>query len=758
MPAAPLLTLPNQPPTDCRLLPGKPYPLGASWDGEGTNFALFSRHARQVDLCLFDSASDTVERERISLPGVTDFVWHGYLPGAGPGQLYGYRVAGPREPERGHRFNQRKLLLDPHAKAIARDFQWHEELYDHLPGDDALSGHGGDSGPCAPLGVVVDSAFAWGDDRPPEVPWPDSVIYELHVKGFTKQLPGLPEALRGAYLGVSSEPAVRHLRALGVTAVQLMPIHYHIDEQRLADLGLTNYWGYNTLGYFAPDPRFASATGTRFASAPEAAGRPAGAVVQERPPEYDLPVREFKTMVRELHRAGIEVLLDVVYNHTAEAGPGGPALSLRGIDNASYYRLDEHDRRLCVDYTGCGNTLDTHDPRVLRLVMDSLRYWAGEMHVDGFRFDLATTLGRTAEAFDPRAGFFAAIGQDPILSRVKLIAEPWDLGPQGYQVGGFPAGWSEWNGKYRDDVRRFWKSEAGIATMASRLAGSADLYRNRGRGPRASINFVTAHDGFTLADLVSYQHKHNEANGEENRDGEDENHSDNHGLEGPASDVRTRAARRKQQRNFVATLMFSLGVPMLSAGDEIGRTQQGNNNAYCQDSELTWLDWDLGDEQKDLLDFVRYLIGLRRNFASLRQCSFLTGKPPPGGQQPDVLWYGPSGSELTAEDWAGGAGHCLGVWLAGQETAEQGFEQQGLAQQGTAKNPERRKPGDLFVILNAGGVWVDFTLPQPPAGRQWERILNTAATRWRRKVVARDLDCRIPNRSVYAFQLGDVDP
>src|SRR6516162_924531 len=558
-----------------KVLPGRSYPLGATWDGAGVNFALFSEHATKVELCLFDATEQAAQTARIPLREQTDQVWHAYLPDVEPGQLYGYRVYGPYEPAKGHRFNPGKVILDPYAKAIGRDLKWDDSLFGYKIGDPNadLSFDERDSAPFAPLAAVVDNAFTWGDDRPPRVPWTKTLIYELHVKGFTMRHPGVPEKQRGTYAGVASEAAVQHLRSLGVTAVELMPVHQHVDDRHLQERGLHNYWGYNTLAFFAPELRYASKHSPRKS------------------------VQEFKMMVRSLHAAGIEVILDVVYNHTGEGSPLGPTLSMRGADNAAYYRLAE-DPRYYMDFTGTGNTLNMTHPYVLQLIMDSLRYWVVEMHVDGFRFDLASTLARELFDVDRLGAFFDIIHQDPLLSQVKLIAEPWDVGPGVYQVGNFPVLWTEWNGKYRDGVRRFWKGDGGTASeLATRLAGSSDLYQDDGRKPYASINFITCHDGFTLHDLVSYNEKHNEANGEENRDGASDNNSWNCGEEGDTNDPEIIELRERQKRNLMSTLMLSVGVPMMLGGDELGHGQDGNNNAYCQDNELTWLDWELDDRQ-----------------------------------------------------------------------------------------------------------------------------------------------------------------
>jgi len=670
------------------LWPGKPYPLGATWDGEGVNFALFSENATAVELCLFDSVQPGAETQRIALTETTTHVWHGYLPGLAPGQLYGYRVHGPYAPADGHRFNGRKILLDPYAREIARDLTWDDALLGPRAGDD-LTASPLDSAPFAPLARVVSGAFDWAGDVAPATPWQDTVVYELHVKGFTKSHPEVPEKLRGTYAGLASEPSLRYLRMLGITAVELLPVHYHIDDRFLIDGGRVNYWGYNTLGYFAPDPRYA-------ASGPE------GAVV------------EFKEMVRALHAAGLEVILDVVYNHTAEGDARGPTLSFRGLDNAAYYRLAE-DRAHYVDFTGCGNSLNGQQPRVLQLIMDSLRYWVLEMHVDGFRFDLASALARELWDVDRLGAFFDIIQQDPVLSRVKLIAEPWDLGPGGYQVGNFPGLWTEWNGKYRDCVRRFWKGHGGtVGELASRLTGSSDLYQHNGRSPSASLNFVTCHDGFTLADLVSYNEKHNEANGENNRDGCNHNESWNCGVEGPTDDLAIHALRAQQRRNFLATLLLSQGVPMLLAGDEFIQTQGGNNNAYCQDSAVGWLDWELSAEQRAQLAFVRELIALRKSAPVFRRRRFFQGKPIHGAEVNDLSWLKPDGTEMTEQDWFTDHLLCIGMGLLGdqiEETDERG----------------RRIVGDSYLLLlNAQATVVPFRLGSRQRVVQWTCILDTA--------------------------------
>ncbi len=675
-----------------RIWPGMPYPLGATWDGAGVNFAIYSEHATKVDLCLFDSARAKKETHRIPLPERTDMVWHGYLPDGVPGQLYGFRVHGPYKPNHGHRFNANKVLLDPYAKSIARDVIWHDNMFGYKIGDSAAdnSFDKRDNAANAPLAAVVDTAFTWGDDRPPNTPWHETVIYETHVKGFTKQHRDVPKNLRGSYAGLASEPSIAYLKDLGVTAVELMPVHYHLDDRHLVDKGLKNYWGYNTLSFFAPDPRYTS-SGTKTDA-----------------------VREFKRMVRGMHQAGIEVILDVVYNHTAEGSERGPTISLRGIDNSSYYRLVHGDQRFYMDYTGCGNTLNMQCPRVLQLIMDSLRYWVLEMHVDGFRFDLASALARELHAVDRLGAFFDIICQDPVLSQVKLIAEPWDLGEGGYQVGNFPTGWTEWNGKYRDCVRSFWKGDGGaVSEFASRLSGSSDLYEHNGRRPYASINFITAHDGFSLNDLVSYNEKHNEANHEGNQDGESHNSSWNCGVEGATTDTKIKALREKQKRNFLATLLLSQGVPMICAGDEISRTQRGNNNAYCQDNKVSWLNWSLTEPQVKLFDFVKMLIRIRAEQPVLRRRQFFQGRPIRGSEVKDVAWLEPSGNEMPDDAWDSGYVRSLGMLLAGDQINE--LDDRG-----------QRVEGDtLLLLLNAHHEPIPFTLPQPAEG-WWDLVFDTA--------------------------------
>jgi glycogen operon protein len=657
------------------------------------NFALYAENAEKVELCLFDSADDAKESLRIVLAEHTNMIWHAYLPEVRPGQVYGYRVHGPYDPANGHRFNVNKLLLDPYAKAIARLPKPADSLSGYILGDKNgdLSYDPADSAADAPLAAVIDEAFTWGDDRPPRTPLHHSVIYEVHVKGFTQLHPDVREQDRGTYAGMGSESAVEYLRDLGVTAVEFLPVHVHYDDRFLLDRKLVNYWGYNTMGFFAPDPRYASP-----GSSPEEV------------------IREFKTMVRNLHDAEIEVILDVVYNHTCEGNHLGPTLSFRGIDNAAYYNLSP-DPRYYMDYTGCGNTFNMRNPRVLQFIMDSLRYWVNQMHVDGFRFDLASTLARELHAVDKLGAFFDIIHQDPVLSQVKLIAEPWDLGEGGYQVGNFPVLWSEWNGRYRDCVRRFWKGDGGVASeFATRICGSSDLYEWSGRRPNASINFITCHDGFTLHDLVSYDHKHNEANGEDNRDGMNDNDSWNCGAEGPTDDPQILALRRRKQRSFLATLFLSQGVPMLNAGDEISHSQQGNNNAYCQDNELTWHDWTLDPWQQQLLAFTKSLTRFYHDQPALHRRRFFHGKSLHGTGQPELVWLEPSGKEMSNESWSAGYVRCLGVQIAGGKIDVDEYGDTIV--------------GDFLLILfNADhAVEIPFTLPRVETGEPWTRLFDTA--------------------------------
>jgi glycogen operon protein len=676
-----------------KVWPGKPYPLGATWDAKGVNFALFSEQATKVELCLFDSPDAAHESERITLTERTDQVWHAYLPEVLPGQLYGYRVHGPYEPKNGMRFNGNKVLLDPYAKSIGRDVRWADELFAYRLGDPEgdLSFDDRDNAAHAPLGMVIDTAFTWGNDQPPRTPWHKTIIYEAHVKGMTQLHADVPEKIRGTYPALASDAVINHLRDLGVTAVELMPVHHFLKDRILLDRGLTNYWGYNTLGFFAPESRYCAP------SIPQNA------------------VQQFKMMVAALHGAGMEVILDVVYNHTAEGNQMGPTLSMRGIDNAVYYKLSPEDARFYMDYTGCGNSLNVRHPRVLQLIMDSLRYWVVDMHVDGFRFDLASTLARELYDVDRLGAFFDIIHQDPILSQVKLIAEPWDVGVGGYQVGNFPVLWSEWNGKYRDTVRRFWKGDGGtLNEFATRLSGSSDLYQNDGRKPYASINFVTCHDGFNLQDLVSYNEKHNEANGENNQDGANDNNSWNCGVEGASDDPGVNKLRAQQKRNFIATLILSQGVPMLLAGDELSHTQQGNNNTYCQDNELTWLNWQLDDEKREFLEFVKDVIRLRSEEPVFQRRKFFQGRAIFGGDVADITWFEPSGKTMGEEAWSAGFNQCFGCVLAGDLVGDV---------------DERGEPivGDsILILMNAHYEAIPFTLPTRFKNQRWQRIIDTA--------------------------------
>ncbi len=675
-----------------QLWPGRPFPLGATWDGHGTNFSLFSEHARRVELCLFD---DEGAETRLDLQERTAFNWHGYVPGVGPGQCYGYRVYGPYAPEQGHRFNPHKLLLDPYAKAITGSVDWSAaNVLPYVPrdaGDEAdLEPDDEDDADAMPKCVVVDSSFDWEGDAQLGTPWPDTVIYEVHVKGFTMRHPGVREDLRGTYAGLASEAALSHLRSLGVTAVELLPVHQIVPESFLAERGLTNYWGYSSIGYLAPHGAYA-ATGDRGEQ-----------------------LREFKGMVKALHRAGIEVILDVVYNHTAEGNHLGPMLAFKGIDNASYYRLVPDNPRYYMDFTGTGNSLNPVHPSVLRLIMDSLRYFVVDCHVDGFRFDLAAALAREFYDVDRLSAFFDVIHQDPVLSQVKLIAEPWDVGPGGYQVGNFPILWSEWNGIYRDTMRDFWRGATGVAGFASRFTGSSDLYASDGRRPFASINFVTAHDGFTLADLVSYNDKHNEANREANHDGTDDNRSWNCGAEGPTDDPEVRSLRERQHRNFLTTLFLSQGVPMLLGGDELGRTQQGNNNAWCQDNELSWFDWELDEERERLLEFTRALIAYRARHPVFRRRTFFTGASPRGSGVPDIWWFRPDGRKMTQRDWSRPEARAIGVFLNGDEIPTPGPHGEAVVD-------------DSFLLLfNAHHEPIAFRLPTRRLGARWLVELSTA--------------------------------
>jgi glycogen operon protein len=671
--------------------PGNPYPLGATYDGQGVNFALFSENATGVELCLFENEEDKFEKHRIKFTERTHHSWHAYIPGIKPGQLYGYRVHGPFDPENGHRFNANKLLIDPYSRAINRIIRWHHSLYGYRFGhkNADLSFNEADSAPYIPRSVVIDLAYDWEGDKQLKIPFHKTIIYELHVKGFTRLNPHIPQELRGTYAGLGSPGVIDYLLSLGVNAVELMPVHQFVSDQHLVENGLTNYWGYNTIGFFAPDIRYA-----------------------KNMDGYN-HVNEFKDMVKALHKAGIEVILDVVYNHTAEGNHMGPTLSFRGIDNYSYYRLLNDEPRYYMDYTGTGNTLNTVHPNILRLLMDSLRYWALEMHVDGFRFDLASALAREFHDVDKLGSFFDVLHQDPVLSQMKLIAEPWDVGEGGYQVGEFPTGWAEWNGKYRDCIRDFWRGQDNtLPEFANRITGSSDLYMDNWRNPMASINFITAHDGFTLNDLVSYNEKHNFSNGENNMDGESHNRSWNCGVEGPTDDPEINKLRRKQRRNFLTTLFLSQGVPMLLAGDECGRTQQGNNNAYCQDNEISWFDWEKMDE--DLLDFTRNLIRFSRSHPSFLRRKWFQGIPIKGKDITDISWFLPEGSEMSDEHWAETFAKSLGVFLHGEGI-------HSLDMRGNKIYDD-----SFYLMFNAHYEPVDFCLPEKKFGEKWIKILDTS--------------------------------
>lgn len=673
-----------------KIYPGSPYPLGATVTAEGVNFALYADNATAVELCLFEEAYGKSEATKIKVKERSHQVWHIMLPEVKAGQLYGYRVHGPYEPAEGHRYNPNKLLIDPYAKAIAGTIDWSDALFGYEVGnpDEDLKMSELDSAPFIPKSVVINGGFDWGNDRPPRIPYHKSVIYETHLKGFTKMHPAIPENIRGTYAGMSHPVAVNYLKELGVTAVELMPIHHFVSDRHLHEKGLANYWGYNTIGFFAPDARYASC-----------------GVNGEQ-------VNEFKSMVKALHEAGIEVILDVVYNHTAEGNHMGPTLSFKGIDNAAYYRLMD-DKRYYNDYTGTGNTLNANLPNVLRLMMDSLRYWILEMHVDGFRFDLAATLARELHEVDRLSAFFDIIHQDPVISQVKLIAEPWDIGEGGYQVGKFPPGWAEWNGKYRDCIRDFWRgADSMLGEFALRFTGSPDLYEGDYRRPTASINFITAHDGFTLNDLVSYNEKHNEANGEDNNDGESHNRSWNCGAEGETDDPEILKLRQKQKRNFLTTLFLSQGVPMLVAGDEISRTQNGNNNAYCQDNEVSWLNWEKAD--KSLLEFSRKLIHLRLNHPVFCRRRWFQGQAIKGSKVEDIAWFLPDGVEMSDEHWNVGYAKTLGVYL------------NGLGIHWVDTKGQRIIDDSFYVIFNAHHEPIDFVLPQSKYGRQWTKIIDTS--------------------------------
>ena len=703
---------PPQVMTPSRIREGLPFPLGATWDGLGVNFAIFSAHATKVELCLFDASGET-ELERIELPEYTDEIWHGYLPDAHPGQIYGYRVYGPYEPDAGHRFNPNKLLIDPYAKQLVGGLKWSEALFGYTIGhaDADLSFDERDSAPFVPKCKIIDPAFTWGRDHPVQVPWDRTVIYETHVRGYTMRHPAVPEEFRGTFAGFKTPEVIDYIRKLGVSSIEFLPIHAFVQDQHLLEKGMSNYWGYNSIAFFAPHPGYL------------ASGK----------------ITEFKEMIAHLHNAGLEVILDVVYNHTAEGNELGPTLSFRGIDNVAYYRLMP-EKRYYINDSGTGNTLDLSHPCVLQMVTDSLRYWATEMHVDGFRFDLATILGREHYGFDERHAFLVACRQDPILAGTKLIAEPWDCGMGGYQVGRFPPGWAEWNDQFRDTARAFWKGDEGkLGDFARRLTGSGDLFNHRGRRSFSSVNFITAHDGFTLNDLVSYNHKHNEANDEDNRDGSDNNLSWNHGHEGPTTNRQIRQLRYRQMRNFFATLLFSQGTPMLVAGDEFARTQHGNNNAYCQDSEIGWIDWAWDDEGESLMLFVRKLIRLRQRFPMLRRGRFLVGNYNEELGVKDVTWLAANGEEMSIEHWHDAQNRCLGMLLDGRA------QPTGIRRTGA--------DATLLIVVNAHHDEVRFLLPDVPQGMHWNRLIDTHTPAARPERFDYNSEFEVHGRSFLLFEL-----
>ena len=668
-----------------RIEEGRPFPQGATWTGLGVNFALFSAHATKVELCIFDDAGQT-ELGRVALPEYTNEIWHGFLPEARPGTVYGYRVHGPYEPENGHRFNPNKLVLDPYAKAVIGQIEWAPELFGYVMGEEDTTFDTRDSARFMPKARVIDPAFTWGDDRSPRVPWDQTVLYETHVKGFTKLHPAVPDELRGTFRGLVTPEVVRYIKDLGVTSVELLPIHMFADDSYLAEKGLVNYWGYSTLAFFAPSRRYASVP--------------------------DFAFSEFKEMVSRFHAAGIEVILDVVYNHTCEGNEKGPTLSFKGVDNASYYRLLPDQKRFYINDTGTGNTVNLSNARVIQMVMDSLRYWVTEMHVDGFRFDLGTILARETYGFDQESGFLRAVGQDPVLSQVKMITEPWDCGPGGYQVGGFPPGWAEWNDRYRDNVRAYWKGDAGkIKDFATRFTGSSDFFNHRGRPAWSSINFLTAHDGFTLNDWASYNEKHNDANGEDNKDGNSNNESWNCGAEGETDDPAINGLRERQIKNMLATLLLSRGTPMLLAGDEFGRTQGGNNNAYCQDNEISWLNWNLEEKGRNLARFVSGLTALRRRLPILHRARFLTAEWNEELGVKDVTWLLPSGAEMDQGAWDDAETRCIGILLDGRAQAS------GIHRRGS--------DATVLVIVNSHHDGLDFMLPEVVGGLAWTCSIDT---------------------------------
>lgn len=698
--------------------PGSPYPLGATFDGSGTNFALFSEGAEQVELCLFD---DDGTETRVPLVDVDAFVHHGYLPAVQPGQRYGFRVHGEYDPASGKRFNPNKLVLDPYAKAVEGQVDWGQPVFGYNFGDPD-SRNDEDSAAHQMMGVVVNPYFDWSGDRQPKTPYAESFIYEAHVRGLTQLHPAVPEEIRGTYSAIAHPAIIEHLQRIGVTAIELMPVHQFVNDSVLEEKGLSNYWGYNTIAFFAPQNTY-SASGQR-----------------------GQQVQEFKSMVKALHAAGIEVILDVVYNHTAEGNHLGPTLSMRGIDNEAYYRLEDDDKRYYTDYTGTGNSLNAGNPHTLQLIMDSLRYWVLEMHVDGFRFDLASTLAREFYEVDRLATFFELVQQDPVVSQVKLIAEPWDVGPGGYQVGNFPPQWTEWNGKYRDTVRDFWRGEpATLGEFASRLTGSADLYEHSGRRPVASINFVTAHDGFTLRDLVSYNEKHNDANGEDGRDGADDNRSWNSGVEGPTEDPAILELRARQQRNFIATLMLSQGVPMLLHGDELGRTQRGNNNGYAQDNEITWVDWDAVDQP--LVEFTAALARLRREHPTFRRRRFFNGRPvrrEEGAPIPDIVWARPDGTQMQPEDWDSGFGKAVAVFLNGDGIRERDRRGEAISDH------------HFIVLFNAGDDVVEFAIPAVEFSPKWDVVVDTAGEHANTDPVEPGSSLAVPGRSLMVLREHEV--
>ena len=700
--------------TKTRIKEGLPYPRGATWDGKGTNFSLFSANATKVEICVFD-ASGQRELERIELPEYTDQIFHGYLPDIHPGTFYGYRVDGPYQPDAGHRFNANKLLLDPYARAHAGELKWNPALFGYqMESTDDLTFDERDSAPFMPKCVVVDPNFDWkGEPGRQTVPWDRTIVYEMHVKGFTQLHPAVDQRLRGRYAGLGTKEVVDYIRSLGVTSVELLPIHTFVNDSLLVDKGLVNYWGYNTIGFFAPDPRYAA----------------------------DVPnsLREFKEMVARFHDAGLEVILDVVYNHTAEGNERGPTLSFKGIDNASYYRLLPEQKRYYVNDTGTGNTLNVSSPRVLQMVTDSLRYWVQEMHIDGFRFDLGTILAREPNGFDNQSGFLKSCSQDPVLDTVKLITEPWDCGPGGYQVGGFPPGWSEWNDKFRNTVRDYWRGEASAAALTPRLCASSDMFNHQGRRPWASVNFVTAHDGFTLNDLVTYNEKHNEANKENNQDGSSDNRSWNCGVEGPTDDSAINALRQRQMRNFLATLLLSQGTPMMLAGDEFARMQQGNNNAYCQDNEISWVNWNIPESGKHLTEFVRKLTGLRHKYPILRRSRFLTGEYNQELEVKDVTWINANGSEMSQENWNDPLMRCFGMLIDGRA------QPTGIRQRG--------QEATLLLVFNSYQDVVEFTFPECTGGEDWTLLIDTNLAEIKNESFKTGDKYQVTGRSLLLFQL-----